>query len=291
MDILKITYFGRFFKKGALAERGTLGDSVKRRGGNAVILIFAEWGAGMVNSTGMSIFAGNKYRPSMKQADDSRAALCLQFLRDIAVHNNREWFHEHREEYDAARAAFESMVAELIARITVFDPAVQYLGVGDCTYRFYRDTRFSPDKSPYKRHFGAYINAKGKKAFQGGYYFHLEPENCMLAGGSYCLPSDVLRAVRQSVCEQPEEFHAIVGSEPFHTLFPVIGETHVKTVPKGFPKDFPYPEYIRCKDYSCFHPVPESFFTSADWLERSAEVFQVMKPFLDFVNAAIDEAV
>lgn len=113
----------------------------------------------------------------------------------------------------------------------------------------------------------------------------------MLAGGSYCLPSDVLRAVRQSVCEQPEEFHAIVGSEPFHTLFPVIGETHVKTVPKGFPKDFPYPEYIRCKDYSCFHPVPESFFTSADWLERSAEVFQVMKPFLDFVNAAIDEAV
>lgn len=55
MDILKITYFGRFFKKGALAERGTLGDSVKRRGGNAVILIFSGWGAGMVNSTGMSI--------------------------------------------------------------------------------------------------------------------------------------------------------------------------------------------------------------------------------------------
>ena len=37
-------------------------------------------------------------------------------------------------------------------------------------YRFYRDTRFSPDKSPYKNHLGAYIDAKGKKALRGGYY-------------------------------------------------------------------------------------------------------------------------
>ena len=69
----------------------------------------------------------------------------------------------------------------------------------------------------------------------------------------------------------------------------VIGETHVKTMPKGFPKDFPYPEYIRCKDYSCCHYVPEEFFTSPDWLENTAQMFEVMKPFLDFVNATIDE--
>ena len=225
----------------------------------------------------------------MTTTTDSRATLCLQFLREIAVHNNREWFHEHREQYEAARTAFESIVAELIARITVFDASVQYLTVADCTYRFYRDIRFSPDKSPYKRHFGAYINAKGKKSFHGGYYLHLEPERCMLAGGAYELPSDVLRAVRQSICEQPETFHAIVGGEPFHTLFPVIGENHLKTVPKGFSKDFPYPEYIRCKDYSCYHVVSEDFFAAPDWLEQAAGIFAVMKPFLDFVNATIDE--
>ena len=97
----------------------------------------------------------------MKQQTDNRANICLSFLKDIAIHNNREWFNENRSQYDEARSAFESMVEELIARITVFDPSVQYLKVSDCTYRFYRDIRFSPDKSPYKRHFGAYINAKG----------------------------------------------------------------------------------------------------------------------------------
>ena len=220
---------------------------------------------------------------------DKRAEICLQYLRQIAVNNNREWFHEHRDLYDEARAAFESMVHDLIVRIAAFDPSVQYLTVADCTYRFYRDTRFSPDKSPYKRHFGAYINARGKKSNHGGYYMHLEPEGCLVAGGAYCLPSDVLRAVRQSICEQPETFHRIVGSDPFHSLFPVLGETRVKTIPKGFPKDFPYPEYIRCKDYSCCHPVPEDFFTTPDWLERTAGMFEIMKPFLDFVNATIDE--
>ena len=112
----------------------------------------------------------------MKDIPTSDAALCLQFLRDIAVNNNREWFHAHHDYYEAARAAFESMVARLIARITVFDSSVQYLTVSDCTYRFYRDIRFSSDKSPYKRHFGAYVNARGKKSFHGGYYLHLEPE-------------------------------------------------------------------------------------------------------------------
>ena len=58
----------------------------------------------------------------MKETKDSRAALCLQFLREIAAHNNREWFQAHRDRYETARAAFESMVEELIARITVFDP-------------------------------------------------------------------------------------------------------------------------------------------------------------------------
>lgn len=225
----------------------------------------------------------------MTQQNNIRAKLCLDFLRDITVHNNREWFHEHRNYYEQARTAFESMVNELIARITLFDSSVQYLTASNCTYRFYRDTRFSPDKSPYKRHFGAYINAKGKKSFHGGYYFHLEPENCMIAGGSYSLPSDILRAVRQSICDQPETFHQIAGSAPFHSLFPVIGETHLKTMPKGFPKDFPYPEYIRCKDYTCFHPVSEEFITSGHWLEQTAQLFEIMKPFLDFVNATIDE--
>ena len=90
--------------------------------------------------------------------------LILAFLRDVMRNNNREWFQAHRAAYDEARAEFEQGIAKAIGRIADFDQEIAHVSVKDATYRFYRDTRFSPDKSPYKNHFGAYINAHGKKA-------------------------------------------------------------------------------------------------------------------------------
>lgn len=213
----------------------------------------------------------------------------LKFLADVAAHNDREWFAAHRGQYEEAKGVFEEMVAMLIHRIALFDPGVAHLSVGDCTYRFYRDTRFSEDKSPYKRHFGAYVNAHGKKSWHSGYYLHIQPGGCLLAGGSWCLPSPLLKAVRQSVVDEIDEFRGIVESADFKAAFPVIGETRLKTLPKGFPKDFPFPEYLRPKDYSVSHAVPDDFFREKDWLERAAGIFMLMKPFNDFVNYTIDE--
>ena len=105
----------------------------------------------------------------------------LQFLRDVSANNNRPWFQAHKDEYLAVKADFEADIAKAILRIAEFDPSVAHITVKDTTYRFYRDTRFSPDKSPYKNHLGAYIAAHGKKALHGGYYIHLEPDNCLLA--------------------------------------------------------------------------------------------------------------
>ena len=90
--------------------------------------------------------------------------LIFNFLRDIAANNNRPWFQEHKAEYEKAKAEFEKCVEEAINTISKFDPSISHLTVKDCCYRFYRDTRFSLDKSPYKRHFGAYISAHGKKS-------------------------------------------------------------------------------------------------------------------------------
>ena len=213
----------------------------------------------------------------------------LDFLKDVAAHNDRGWFAEHKGQYEEARGLFEEMVQALIHRIAAFDGSVAHLTVKDCTYRFYRDTRFSEDKSPYKRHFGAYIKACGKKSWHSGYYFHLQPGECLLAGGAWCLPSPILKAVRQSIVDEVDEFRSIVEAADFKAAFPVIGESRLKTLPKGFPKDFPYPDYLRPKDYSVCHTVPDDFFRDENWLDRTAGIFELMKPFNDFVNYTIDE--
>lgn len=160
----------------------------------------------------------------------------------------------------SVQADFEELLAGVIARLSPWDESVAHVLPRDCTYRIYRDVRFSSDKSPYKTHIGGYINARGKKSNHCGYYLHLEPGNCMLAGGSWCMPADMLRAVRQSVCDRIDEYRAIVEDPAFKEYFPVVGESHLKTVPKGFPKDFPYPQYIRCKDFTVACRVEDEFF-------------------------------
>lgn len=213
----------------------------------------------------------------------------FRFLKDLAANNNREWFNEHRDEYETARTEFESFLSVVIARISLFDESIRGIQPKDCTYRIYRDTRFSSDKTPYKNHFGGYINAKGKKSNHCGYYVHIQPDSCMLAGGSLCLPPNVLRALRQSIYDNIDEYRSIVEDPSFKRFFPIIGEDWLKTAPKGFPKDFKYIDYLKPREFVCSYNVPDAFFLASNMLDKTEETFRQFKRFADFINYTIDD--
>ncbi len=233
----------------------------------------------------------------------------LSFLRQVTANNNRPWFQEHKAEYDAVRAEFERGITQAIERIMTFDTEIAHLKVKDCTYRFYRDTRFSADKSPYKNHLGAYIDAKGKKALRGGYYLHLEPDHCLVAVGNYWLPTNILTACRNEIMANTDAWLKCVESKAFKTYFgspatdsikePTnisswdqpqgFGLEKLKTCPSGFPKDWPYVHYLRLKDYCAWHAVPETFFEGDAWLDEIERMFRAAKPMMDFMNTVIDD--
>ncbi len=232
----------------------------------------------------------------------------LDFLKLVMANNNREWFHAHKALYDAARHEWEQGIEQALRRIATFDAETAPIQLKDCLYRFYRDTRFSPDKSPYKNHFGAYINAKGKKALRGGYYIHLEPGNCLLAVGNYWLPTNVLTACRNEIMANTEAWLKCVERKDFKHYFlsspnsenPFMGEAkgeesmgfgleRLKTCPAGFPRDWEHVEWLRLKDYCAWHGVDEAFFEGDDWIDEMERIFRAAKPMMDFVNAVIDD--
>ena len=49
----------------------------------------------------------------------------FQFLKDLSANNNRDWFNEHRAEYETARVEFENFLATVIARISLFDESIR----------------------------------------------------------------------------------------------------------------------------------------------------------------------
>lgn len=212
----------------------------------------------------------------------------LQFLTELKDNNNREWFAENKDKYQRALTEFEHIVSALIIQISAFDQSIKGMQAKDCIYRIYRDVRFSHDKSPYKNHLGAYISAKGgRKSERAGYYIHFEVGGSMLGGGLYCPPPPILKAVRQSIYDNIEEYKSIVTNPAFKKL-EAIGEK-LKTMPQGYPKDFPDGEYLKSKDYTYIYKMNEAFCASDDLVEKSIVIFKEMHALNIFLNYTVDE--
>ena len=224
----------------------------------------------------------------------------LRFLHGIAVNNNRAWFQAHKDEYRHCRSDFEDMAQQLIIRLSEMDNSLAHLTLKDCTYRFNRDTRFSNDKSPYKTHLGVYVSAHGKKGLHGGYYLHIEPGKCLLACGTYWLPTNVLTACRNEIMGNFEQWAAIVESPIFVNTFgrPCegtwgdargFGLAHLKNCPSGFPRNYEHMEYLRLKDYCVWTSVLDDFFDQPDWMDNALSVYSIGKPMMDFINDVVDD--
>lgn len=215
--------------------------------------------------------------------------LIMDFLKDLALHNERPWFQENKVRYEEAKKAFEELTNDLIVRIGAFDNSVKNLSPNDCIYRIYRDVRFSQDKSPYKRHFGCFINSRGKNSLHGGYYFHLQPNESMLGGGCWWLPTKILNVVRQTIVDQEQTFTQIVEDPVFKNLYSKVTYDPLKTIPRGMPKDFTHPEYIKCRNYCVGTNLEDSFFEGNNWMDEIIKRFKLMKPFVDFINDTVDD--
>ncbi|MDD2438115.1 MAG: DUF2461 domain-containing protein [Massilibacteroides sp.] len=212
----------------------------------------------------------------------------LQFLSELKENNYREWFQENKERYETLKAGFLEELQQLINRIALFDPEITGLEAKNCLFRIYRDIRFSPDKTPYKTHFAAYIAQGGRSSERAGYYIHLEPGNCLLSGGIWMPPTPLLKKLRQEIYSQIDEFMEILKEPSFKKTFPELEGEVLKRNPTGFPES-PHDHIIRHKDFSVVSGKSDSFFTKECWLEKSTEDFQKLFSFNKFLNYIVDE--
>lgn len=217
-------------------------------------------------------------------------AALFRFLNELKVNNNREWFQEHKKQYDALRDEFIGVVQQLIDRIAIFDPEIAGLDAKSCVYRIYRDIRFSQDKTPYKTHFGAYMTGYGGRTSPySGYYLHLEPGNSLLSGGVWCPPSPLLKKLRKDIYDNIDEFVEIIGNKDFKKTFPVLEGEMLKRMPDGYPADSPYDYILKHKDFTVSSPKPEEYFYTENWMDQAAEDFRKLYPFNRFLNYTVGE--
>lgn len=178
----------------------------------------------------------------------------IQFLADLAEHNDRAWFQPRKADYERLlKEPLEALVAALGERFAarglplLADPKKSI-------FRIYRDTRFSKDKSPYKTHLGASFpwiegTAADERAHGNGGYFNFQPGE-MYAGGGMWMPEKArLDAFRRAIVDDPDRVRAALEDPGFVAVFgSVNAHEQLKRVPPGLPVDHPMADLLRMKD-------------------------------------------
>ncbi len=208
------------------------------------------------------------------------------FLRSLSANNNREWFKEHKSEYDTLRALWLADLQRMIDCMAAWEPGVARFSASQSAYRIYRDTRFSLDKTPYKVYFSASISPYGRHMERAGFYLQMDIRSgeSGLYAGIWHPESVTLKKLRHAIVDNIEEFEDV--SDVSGAMW--CGDC-LKTAPQGWPKDHPNLEYLKMKDYGKWFPLDEDFFNDPLWPEKAADMFRSLKPFVDFLNYSIEE--
>lgn len=219
---------------------------------------------------------------------DNKLSRTLTFLEGLKANNDRNWFKAHRDEYEAALAAFEDVLDDIIDALRV-DDNLKFLQGKNCISRIYRDVRFSKDKSPYKLNMGAMIAPDGWKGNQQlGYYVSIEPGGeSMVAGGVYMPSSEQLTKFREMVVSDPSKLKAFVSEPDFVQAFGGITGDKLKTAPRGYDKDHPEIELLRLKQIFAWRKYSDEEVKSDDFADDVIAKCNTLRPFLRYLQDVV----
>jgi len=215
----------------------------------------------------------------------------FNFLSTLAENNTREWFAEHKQEYEGhvrePALDFISDMDEELHAITKHFRAVPKK-VGGSLMRIYRDTRFSRDKTPYKINIGIqFRHEAGKNIHAPGYYVHIEPDECFVGAGLWHPDTDALLKIRESIAQNPAAWVKARDEQAFSRHFELAGDA-LANAPRGFSRDHPLVEDLKRKDFIGLAGLSAANVTSGNFRSLVAERFKQADPIMRFLCGALE---
>ena len=216
----------------------------------------------------------------------------FKFLRALARNNDKEWFGEHKQQYeDHVRQPFLRLLTDLqpdLAQISEHyrsDPKT----VGGSLFRIYRDARFSNDKSPYKSWQGARLfHERRKQVAAPSFYLHLQPGHCFVGAGLWHPEAPTQRRVRQFIFDNPGSWKAAAHAPKFRKQFNFDDSEVLTRPPRGFPADFELIDDLKHKNFVFTRPLDDGSMNSPRLRQALVADLTAMAPFVDYLCAALD---
>jgi uncharacterized protein (TIGR02453 family) len=209
----------------------------------------------------------------------------VKFLKTLKKNNNRDWFNAHKDLYLKAHENIIEFADALLNEMNKHDKIETPTGKRSL-FRIYRDVRFSKDKTPYSDHWsGGFKRATSK--LRGGYYFHIAPGNCYLAGGFWGPESDDLKRIRQDIDMCHDEWRKMLKDKTLVKTFGGIMGDQVSSAPRGYDKKHPAIDLLRYKQFILRYKFTDKEVLSPDFAKKVSDVFKKMRPFLNYMSEVL----
>jgi len=213
----------------------------------------------------------------------------IAFLRALKKHNDRDWFHAHRSEYEQhVRGPMIAIVDHLAHDLRTFAPEL----VADLKvslFRPWRDTRFSENKAPLKTNVAAVFPNRALGRMNGAaLYFEVATGWVWIGGGVYAPDSTQLHAIREHIVANRRRFERLIAAPPFRKLGGLKGD-RISRVPRGWPNDHPAADLLMHKQFLGFREEPAAFAARPDFYRQLLSTLKALTPLVTFLNQPLIE--
>jgi len=209
----------------------------------------------------------------------------MQFFRGLARNNNRGWFLPRKEIFEQkVKQPMRELVEVVNAGMKSYAP--QHVTEPDkAIYRFYRDTRFSKDKTPYKDRIAATFPRRGMSRHEGAsYYFAVSNKEVAIGGGVYMPMPETLQAIRQRIAEHPAEFRRLISAKAAQKLYGAMQGEQLSRIPKGFASDHPAADLLRHKQFLYYVELVPEIASTQEISATIGQHFRAIAQFVEFLN-------
>ena len=214
----------------------------------------------------------------------------IEFFRDLAANNHKEWFHENKKRYEkSVKNPFTDFLKDLIIEIQKHDKEL-IIEPKDCILRINRDIRFSKDKTPYNLHYTAFISKGGKKDKSiPGLFLRFSPEEIGIMAGCYGVSKEQLLGIRNTIQSDLKQFKKVYSNKDLVSKFGAIqGEEH-KRIPKEFQTTYTKEPLIAKKQFYLVTKREPELLTSDNLINEIMEYWHTAKPLNDYLTNAIKQ--
>ena len=214
----------------------------------------------------------------------------LEFLRELDVNNDREWFERHKQRYeDDVREPALAFVRAMAPHVERLSPhlRVDARRVGGSLMRVHRDVRFSLDKRPFKTNLGIHFRHEaGRDVHAPGVYFHVDPAQVFVGAGMWRPDGAALAAVRGAIVADPGAWRRVRDGKRFRAQWELGGES-LKRPPRGFDAGHELIEDLKRTDHIAVSTLEHADLTRVDLVRGIADRIARTREYLGFLAQAL----